>query len=66
VLGARDPEPYLPVLRRLARSGYAVRHIAIGDDREAFRAVASMAGLDAGTADLSPGWRDADALVLAG
>jgi uncharacterized protein (DUF58 family) len=66
VLGARDPEPYLPVLRRLARSGYAVRHLAIGDDREAFTAAASMAGLDAGTADLSPSWRDADALVLAG
>jgi uncharacterized protein (DUF58 family) len=65
VLGARDPEPYLPVLRRLARSGYAVRHLAIGDDREAFRAAAAMAGLDAGTADLSPGWREADALVLA-
>jgi uncharacterized protein (DUF58 family) len=66
VLGARDPEPYLPVLRRLARSGYAVRHLGMGDDREAFRAAASMAGLDAGTADLSPGWREADALVLAG
>jgi uncharacterized protein (DUF58 family) len=66
VLGARDPEPYLPVLRRLARSGYAVRHVAIGDEREACRAAASMAGLDAGTADLSPGWREADALVLAG
>jgi uncharacterized protein (DUF58 family) len=66
VLGARDPEPYLPVLRRLARSGYAVRHLGMGDDREAFRAAAAMAGLDAGTADLSPGWREADALVLAG
>ena len=66
VLGARHPEPYLPVLRRLASSGYAVRHLAIGDDREACRVAASMAGLDAGTADLSPGWREADALVLAG
>jgi len=66
VLGARNPEPYLPALRRLARSGYAVRHLAIGDDREAWRAAASFAGLDAGTADLSGGWREADALVLAG
>lgn len=66
VLGARDPEPYLPVLRQLARSGYAVRHLAIGDDREAWRAAASFASIDAGTADLSGGWREADALVLAG
>ena len=65
VLSARDPEPYLPVLRRLARSGYAVRHLAVGDDRESWRTAASIAGLEAGTADLSPGWREADALVLA-
>lgn len=66
VLGARDPQPYLEPMRRLARSGYAVRHLALGPESERHAEAASAAGIDSGTADLAPSWRDADALVLAG
>ncbi len=68
VLGARDPRPYLEPLRRLERSGYAVRYHAFGaaDDRTAWTAAAASAGIGGGAATLEPGWRDADALVLAG
>lgn len=64
VLSARAPDELLPPLRRLGRSGYAVRHVAFGDDRHQHRERAAMAGLDARTADLAGGWREADALVL--
>lgn len=64
VLGARAPEDYLEPMRRLARTGYAVRHVSFGAEREAHRRMVSMAGLDARAADLAPSWKDADALVL--
>jgi len=64
VLGARDPEPYLEPMRRLTRSGYAVRHLALGERRDEHRLSAASAGIDARTGALEPGWRDADALVL--
>lgn len=66
VLSARDPSPFLDPLRRLARSGYAVRLLLLGDQAESHRATATAAGIDARTAELAPGWRDADALVVAG
>ncbi len=65
VLGARDPQHYLEPMRRLARSGYAVRHLALGPGGEANAQAASAAGIDNGTADLAPNWREADALVVA-
>ncbi len=65
-LSARDPEPYADRLRRLSRTGYAVTHLAFGDDREAHRAAMRAAGIAAHDTALDPGWRDADALVLAG
>ncbi len=65
-LSARDPEPYADRVLRLARSGYAVTHLAFGDEREAHRASMAGIGVSAQAADLGPGWRDADALVLAG
>ena len=64
VMSARDPSPMLEPMRRLARSGYAVRHIAFGDERDRHRRLAASAGLDARTAELDPSWRQADALVL--
>ncbi|MDQ2690025.1 MAG: hypothetical protein M3Y29_07115, partial [Chloroflexota bacterium] len=66
VLGARDPQPYLQPLRRLDRSGYAVRFLALGDERDGNRAAAAAVGIGGGTAALDPDWREADALVLAG
>jgi hypothetical protein len=51
-------------MRRLARSGYAVRHVALGPERREHAALAAGAGLDARAAELEPSWREADALVL--
>jgi len=65
VLSARDPSDYLDRMRRLSRSGYAVRHATIGDERAAHRSIAAGAGIDSLTAELDPSWREADALVLA-
>ena len=65
-LSARDPEPYVDRLRRLSRTGYAVTHLAFGDEREAHRATMRAVGVNASVAELDRGWRDADALVLAG
>lgn len=64
VLSARTPEGSLEPMRRLARSGYAVRHVALGPERREHAALAAGAGLDARAADLEPSWREADALVL--
>lgn len=66
VLSARDPTPFVDPLRRLSRSGYAVRVVALGDEREAHGRLASAAGIDGGVAELAPSWREADALVLHG
>lgn len=65
-LSARDPEPYADRLRRLSRTGYAVTHLAFGDERAIHAAAISSLGINAHQAELDPGWRDADALVLAG
>jgi uncharacterized protein (DUF58 family) len=64
VLSARDPTEFLDPMRRLARSGYAVRHVALGPERAAHAASAARAGLDAGVGRLDPDWKEADALVL--
>ncbi len=64
VLSARHPDAMLEPMRRLVRSGYAVRHIAFGEERDAHRRHAAAAGLDARAAQLEPSWREADALVL--
>lgn len=66
LLGARDPQPYLEPMRRLARSGYAVQHVALGDELAAIRAAVADAGVPARTATLDPDWRNADALVVGG
>ena len=64
-LAARDPEPYADRLRRLARTGYTVTHLAFGPDREADRTRLAALGVPARAAHLDPDWREADALVIA-
>lgn len=64
VLSARSPEAFLDPMRRLARSGYAVSHVALGPERREHAARAAEAGIGGRTAELEPGWREADALVL--
>ena len=66
VLSARDPEPFLAALRRLAANGYEVLHIAAGLDAKRHAGAARRVGLMATTATLSPDWEHADAVVLAG
>ncbi|HET9852087.1 MAG TPA: hypothetical protein VFP56_06230, partial [Candidatus Limnocylindrales bacterium] len=66
VLSARDPTPYVNELRRLSRSGYEVRHMAMGPDRAGHHGSAVRAGVAGSEADLNPSWREADALVVAG
>jgi uncharacterized protein (DUF58 family) len=64
VLSAREPAGFIEPMRRLARSGFAVRHVALGPDRTAHAATAARAGVDARVGRLDPNWSEADALVL--
>jgi hypothetical protein len=64
-MSARDPEPYLPILRRISRGGYEVTHLAMGSDAAAHRDRAAAAGLTARVGELNPNWREADALIVA-
>jgi uncharacterized protein (DUF58 family) len=65
-LSARDPRSYLPAMQRLARSGYRVEHVALGEDASRHAANVRRAGLPVSAATLDPDWEHADALVLAG
>jgi uncharacterized protein (DUF58 family) len=63
-LTGRDPERFLGVLRRLARTGYAVQLVLMGPDAAGHARVARAHGLAAYTAELAPDWRTSDALVV--
>jgi len=63
-LTGRNPEPFLGVLRRLARTGYAVQLVVMGPAAAARAAWARASGVPAFTAELAPDWRTSDALVL--
>jgi hypothetical protein len=65
-LSGRDPVSYLPAMRRLARVGYPVRHLALGQDAAAFARRVRSAGIPAEVARLDPNWRAAHALAIAG
>ncbi|MDA8201948.1 MAG: DUF58 domain-containing protein [Chloroflexi bacterium] len=60
----RDPAPFVPVLRRLARSGYGVELVAMGGASRQRAAFARAAGIEAFTATLDRGWRESDALTM--
>lgn len=66
VLSGRQPGPVLTLEARLVASGVPVTHVALGDDRAAFVSVVRKAGLDARAAHLDGGWRNGQALELAG
>ncbi len=63
-LTGRNPEPFLGVLRRLARTGYAVQLVVMGPAAAARAAGARASGVAAYTAELAPDWRTSDALVV--
>jgi uncharacterized protein (DUF58 family) len=65
-ISALDPAGFLPVLRRLARSGFHVRHVVIGPHADAWARRVREAGIAANIAELQPDWRTADALVVVG
>jgi uncharacterized protein (DUF58 family) len=65
-ISARDPDAYLPVLRRLSASGYPVRHVALGAEAASRAQRARLAGLEGLVAALVPDWRTSDVVVLAG
>ena len=63
---ARDPSAFLPAARRLAGSGFDVRHVALGGEAETWARRAREAGIPASVGRLEPDWQHSDALVLAG
>jgi uncharacterized protein (DUF58 family) len=65
-LTARDPRPWLPVLRRLGRNGFEVELISIGPESALHAAAARHVGIRARHGEVQPDWRSPDALVLAG
>jgi len=65
-LSTRDPIAYAARLRRLQRIGFSTQHVALGSSGESQCAELRALGLRGTVAELSPDWRNADALVLAG
>ncbi len=65
VIGARDPAPFVPALRRLGACGHRVQFIALGAGGSKAAARARMGGIDARTARLDGPWRTATTLVVA-
>lgn len=65
LLTARDPRAEQPTLRRLVRGGHPVEVVLLGDAGDALPGLRA-AGVRATRATLTPDWRTADAVVLAG
>ena len=66
VITSRSAVTFVPVLRRLRALGFGIRIVAVGPVAEAASASLRHAGLQVSTAGLTPDWRTADALTLAG
>jgi uncharacterized protein (DUF58 family) len=66
IVTGRDATAYLPTLRRLRSIGNGVRIVAVGPAAEAALSGLRSAGIDVVAARLSPDWRTADALDMAG
>jgi uncharacterized protein (DUF58 family) len=66
VVSGRDPRPRGRVERRLAASGFPVRHVAFGPRSEELAAAARGGGVAAVAARLDPDWRTSSALELVG
>ena len=66
VITSRAATPYVPVMRRLRALGFGVRVVAVGPIAHASSTTVRGAGFRVSTADLTPDWRTAGALALAG
>ncbi len=64
VLTARDPAPYLPVVRRVAASGHPVQLVVVGPDASEVAGRVRRAAIDARAAHLDGPWSTATALVV--
>ena len=64
-VSGRYPATDLPTLRRLARIGFAVRHLALGPGAAEAAGAVREVGITADTASLTPDWERADALTIA-
>ena len=65
-ISGRDPHAYLATELQLARSGFDVTHVAMGEHAPAWAERARRVGITAQVATLETGWRTSDALDLAG
>jgi len=66
VVTSRSVTPYMPILRRLRALGFGIRVVVVGQVAQASAADARGAGFRISAAALTPDWRTADALALAG
>ncbi len=65
IVSARDPEPWLPVARRLTRSGFGVLHLAIGPDADAHARRSRALRLSARPVRMDGDWRTVGHLDVA-
>ena len=66
VVTGRAITPYVPILIRLRSLGFGIRVVVVGQVAQARAADGRGAGFRVSAADLTPDWRTADALALAG
>jgi len=66
ILSSRNPAQHLGAEIALARSGFPVTHVALGEHADEWAAQARDAGMAALVARLPAGWRASEALDLAG
>lgn len=65
IVSARDPEPWLPVARRLGRSGFGILHLALGTGADVAVRRSRAARLDARPIRLDGDWQTASRLDVA-
>ena len=66
IVSARDPRDWLPVARRLGRSGFGIVHLAVGPDAEAHARRSRAGRLTARPVRLDGDWRTMSRLDVAG
>ena len=66
VLTVRDPRPWLATARRLARSGFAVEVLSVGDAAAEHARAVRQVGVSARAVRLDASWRESRALELVG
>jgi hypothetical protein len=65
IVSARDPGPWLPVARRLSRSGFGVLHLAVGPGAESHARRSRAVRLTARSVRMDGDWRTVSQLHVA-